>query len=108
VGALLVRRAKKSREPCKWRRNAATINESDDQLYLGCFQQRSTATFAALPAMSLAPVAPFVVGALHIDSVCDGLLAKVLIPGNDKLLPVFFNWLKRRSVRDKVAFCEFG
>jgi len=40
-------------------------------LYLGCFPQRSTATFAALPAMSLAPVAPFVVGAFHIDSVCD-------------------------------------
>jgi hypothetical protein len=38
-------------------------------LYLGCFPQRSTATVAALPAMSLAPVAPFVVGAFNIDSV---------------------------------------
>src|SRR5205814_10152992 len=29
-------------------------------LYLGCFPQRSTATLAALPAMSLIPVAPFI------------------------------------------------
>jgi hypothetical protein len=55
-------------------------------LYLGGFPQRSTATRAALPAMSRTQ-------ALHSSSVhltstasATGLLVKVLIPDNDKLV----------------------
>ena len=35
IGALLGRSAKKSWKPCQWRRDAAAVNERDNQLVIG-------------------------------------------------------------------------